>query len=148
MLFLDEPTTGLDPAARRQVWGVVAGLRDQGVAIVLSSHYLEEVEALADRVVVLHRGNVIAEGDTTSLRGAAHPLTTISFRLSDHCQLPAGPWEVGADRHGRITLATSEPIEAIGAITSWALEVGVELDDLEMRKPTLEETYLELTADR
>lgn len=102
---------------------------------------------MADRVVVLHRGCVIAEGDTTSLRGAAHPLTTISFRLDDR-QLPSGPWEMGADRHGQTTLATSEPIEAIRAITSWAREVGVELDDLEMRKPTLQETHLEVTADR
>ena len=147
VLFLDEPTTGLDPAARHRTWDVISRLRERGVAILMTSHYLDEVQHLADRVVVLHLGRVVADGPPEHLRSEVRPMTVISFRLPVRLELPDGPWESGASGLPATTLMTERPTEAIRILASWASGQGLELEDLEMHPPSLEDVYLELTTD-
>lgn len=146
VLMLDEPTTGLDPEARRLIWQLIVRLRIGGAAILLTSHYLEEVQTLADRVIVLHRGRVIASGTPDELRGAAPPDTTISFRVPPALSLPSGPWVEEEALAGRTVLSTAVPMAALERLVSWAVREGIELDDLEVRRPSLEDAYFALTT--
>ena len=132
LVFLDEPTTGFDPAARREAWAVVAGLRDLGVTVVLTTHYLEEAERLADRIVVLRDGRVIAEGTPRTLGARDRAAALITWTDPD-----------GAPRELRSTALAAD----LNALTAAALERGDDLADLEVRRPTLEDVYLELTAE-
>jgi ABC-2 type transport system ATP-binding protein len=130
VLFLDEPTTGFDPGARRAAWDTVRGLRALGKTILLTTHYLDEAEQLADRVAVLNGGVIVREGAPSELTGGASE-TEIRYR-----------------RDGReIVERTAEPTRRLNELTSEALEAGGELEGLEVRRPTLEEVYLELTAE-
>ncbi len=148
ILFLDEPTTGFDPAARRRAWDVIAGLRGLGVTILLTSHYLDEVEHLADRVVVLRAGTVVAEGRPSELRSAASAESTVTFRCFDPAALPAGPWrELASAEPHRRSLVTSRPTEALAVLSRWAIARGIELEELEVRRPSLEDVYLALTGE-
>jgi len=148
LLFLDEPTTGLDPAARRHTWKVIESLRDQGVAIVLTSHYLDEVQRLAERVIVLADGRIVAQGPPASISGATPAAATITFRRIGDAELPAGPWETMHEQHGRVVLETREPVEAARIILSWSADVGIDIRDFEVRQPSLEDEYLRLTSER
>lgn len=148
VLLLDEPTTGLDPAARHQTWRVVEVLRDRGVAILLTSHYLDEVQHLADRVVVLSHGQIVGEGKPGTLMDGTASLSVISFRLADPIVLPAGPWERVESENGTRTLTTREPLEAMRVLANWATSHSLDLEELELHRPSLEEEYLELTGDR
>jgi ABC-2 type transport system ATP-binding protein len=131
LVFLDEPTTGFDPAARREAWAVVAGLRDLGVTVVLTTHYLEEAERLADRIVVLRDGRVIAEGTPRSLGARDRAAALVTWTGADGIPRELRSTTLAADLH---------------ALTAEALERGHDLADLEVRRPTLEDVYLELTA--
>jgi ABC-2 type transport system ATP-binding protein len=129
LLFLDEPTTGFDPAARRAAWEMIRSLRSLGKTILLTTHYLDEAEQLSDRVAVLREGRIVAMGRPAELAGAA-PATEIRYR-----------------RNGEeIVIETREPTRVLHELTSEALAEGFELEDLNVRRPTLEEIYLELTA--
>jgi ABC-2 type transport system ATP-binding protein len=141
LIFLDEPTTGFDPAARRQAWEVIGGLRALGKTIVLTTHYMEEAERLADRIVVMARGAIVADGTPATLGGRDRAASTIGFTLPPGAGAP--PQGTVAD--GRVTLRTERPMAELHALTGWALDRGVELTDLEIRRPTLEDVYLELT---
>jgi ABC-2 type transport system ATP-binding protein len=141
LIFLDEPTTGFDPAARRQAWEVVDGLRALGKTIVLTTHYMEEAERLADRIVVMARGEIVAEGTPATLGGRDRAAAIVTFTLPPGAEAPPQ----GADAHGRVTLRTERPMADLHALTGWALERDLELTDLEIRRPTLEDVYLELT---
>jgi ABC-2 type transport system ATP-binding protein len=141
LIFLDEPTTGFDPAARRQAWEVVDGLRALGKTIVLTTHYMEEAERLADRIVVMARGEIVAQGTPATLGGRDRAAAIVTFTLPPGAEPPPQ----GADAHGRVTLRTERPMADLHALTGWALERGLELTDLEIRRPTLEDVYLELT---
>jgi ABC-2 type transport system ATP-binding protein len=143
LIFLDEPTTGFDPAARRQAWEVVGGLRALGKTIVLTTHYMEEAERLADRIVVMARGGIVADGTPATLGGRDRAATTIRFTLPPGAGAPPAGAEV--DARGRVALRTERPMAALHELTGWALERGLELTDLEVRRPTLEDVYLELT---
>jgi len=128
ILFLDEPTTGFDPAARRAAWDMIRSLRELGKTVLLTTHYLDEAEQLSDRVAVLRAGRIVAIGKPTELTGRK-VATEIRYR-----------------ENGReVVVETYEPTKALHELTAAAVARGVELDDLQVRKPTLEEIYLALT---
>jgi ABC-2 type transport system ATP-binding protein len=148
LLFLDEPTTGFDPSARRQAWGLIAGLRDLGKTVFLTTHYMEEAQRLADRVAIIAAGRIVAEGRPDELGDRESRPATISFRLPTGTtldRLPAG-LEPRASGDGEVTLTTQRPVEALNRLTGWALERSLDLDGLEVSRPSLEDVYIELTA--
>ncbi|MGZ6588153.1 MAG: ABC transporter ATP-binding protein [Solirubrobacteraceae bacterium] len=148
LIFLDEPTTGFDPAARHGAWQLVKSLRGLGRTIILTSHYMDEVQHLADRAIVLAGGRIIAEGTPDSLGGSAALHTQIRFRLSDAAvagELPEQLGRVVTSRDGEIVLQTSEPTRTLLRLCRWAVERDVELHALEVAHPSLEEVYLQLT---
>jgi ABC-2 type transport system ATP-binding protein len=152
LLFLDEPTTGFDPSARHAAWDIVRGLRASGTTVVLTTHYMDEAQALADRVVVLADGRVVANGPPETLAGRDADLTRISFALPAGYligDLPAGPLASASPAgHGLVHLATAAPTQTLYQLTDWALSRGVELARLTVERPSLEEIYLRLTEHR
>ena len=148
LLFLDEPTTGFDPAARRQAWDVVRSLRDLGKTVFLTTHYMEEAQALADRVAILAAGRIVAEGAPDELADRDSRGTTISFRLPQGTGESDLPERVRRDARLdglAVTLRVEDPVPPLHELTGWAAERGVELPGLEVRRPSLEDVYLELT---
>lgn len=142
LLFLDEPTTGFDVAARRTAWDLIRQLRDAGTTIFLTTHNLEEAEALADRVAVIVGGRIVGEGKPSELATLMG-----RYRISFTIDRPGETPPVGRpDADGRWSLATEDPREPLKCLVDWALAAGVELADLEVRRPTLEEIYLALTG--
>ena len=143
LIFLDEPTTGFDPAARRAAWEVVTGLRALGKTILLTTHYMEEAERLADRIVVMARGEVVAAGTPATLGGRDRAAAVVTFTVPRGAgDAPLG-LECDADR--RVSMRSERPMADLHELTAWALDRDVELSDLEIRRPTLEDIYLELT---
>jgi ABC-2 type transport system ATP-binding protein len=145
LLFLDEPTTGFDPAARRGAWELVRSLSGAGTTIVLTTHYMDEAQALADDVAVLAHGRIVATGSPESLGGRATGSTRIRFRLPtgvDHAELPLPATMVD----GHLTLTSDREVEDLHRLTSWSLETGHPLIGLAVERPTLEEVYLELVS--
>jgi ABC-2 type transport system ATP-binding protein len=149
LLFLDEPTTGFDPSARRRSWELIESLRDLGKTILLTTHYMDEAQSLADRVAILHAGRVVAAGTPDSLGGRDEGEALIAFRP------PAGVSvdDLPADLPGRpvpgedrVQLRTTEPTRALHVLTAWALARGEELDALTVTRPSLEDVYLQLTS--
>jgi ABC-2 type transport system ATP-binding protein len=129
LVFLDEPTTGFDPAARRAAWDMVRSLRSLGKTILLTTHYLDEAEQLADRVAVLLDGRIVREGTPAQLTGGTNE-TEVRYR-----------------QNGReFVLRTTEPTRLLHELTTRALADGVELEGLEVRRPTLEDVYLMITS--
>jgi ABC-2 type transport system ATP-binding protein len=149
LLFLDEPTTGLDPAARRQAWTTVERLTAAGTTVLLTTHYLEEAQRLADRVVVLAGGRLVADArpDELRTRGA---LTRIRWPLPPGVPaagLPA-PLAAGLDPdRGELVVETAEVTAALDALVGWAARHGIELAGLEVGPPSLEDAYLSLTEE-
>jgi ABC-2 type transport system ATP-binding protein len=129
LLFLDEPTTGFDPSARRQAWETIARLRDLGKTVFLTTHYMDEAQRLADRVAVIAAGEVVARGTPEDLGDRESRPARISYR-----------------ENGRqVELETDDPVRALNELTGRALAEGAELEGLEVRRPSLEDVYLELT---
>ena len=148
LLFLDEPTTGFDPSARRSAWRMVEGLKALGRTIVLTTHYMEEAERLADRIVVLADGRVVADAAPGMLGGRDHAAATIRFTLPSGQAtrpLPLGVQPADVARDGTVTVCTERPLQAVHELAEWALPQGLELRDLEVRRPVLEDVYLALT---
>jgi ABC-2 type transport system ATP-binding protein len=144
LLFLDEPTTGFDPSARRQAWGLVERLGQLGKTVLLTTHYMDEAQVLADRVVVIAGGVVVAEGSPETIGGREQAATVISFTLPAGV---AGP-PLGAAADGRRwELASPDPTRDLHQLTSWALERGVALDGLRVARPSLEDVYLRLVGE-
>jgi ABC-2 type transport system ATP-binding protein len=148
VLFLDEPTTGFDPSARHQAWSVITRLRGLGKTILLTTHYMEEAEALADRVVVVVAGRVVAEGTPDTLGGRDQAPATIRFRLPAGIRIEELPELCGrrlrADRD-HIELANADQAD-LGALLDWARVSRLELTGLTVARPSLEDVYLELTG--
>jgi ABC-2 type transport system ATP-binding protein len=130
LVFLDEPTTGFDPAARRQAWETIRDLRSLGKSILLTTHYMEEAQRLADRVAILRAGEIVGTGSPQEL-------------LSGHA-----PVEIRYRRNGSdVVVATEEPTRVLHELTSQAIADGVELEGLEVHRRSLEDVYLELTRE-
>jgi ABC-2 type transport system ATP-binding protein len=149
LLFLDEPTTGFDPSARRQAWGVIAGLHELGKTVFLTTHYMDEAQRLADRVAIIAAGKIVAEGTPSDLGDREARPAEISFELPDWLEvsdLPAGIASAATVANGSVSLSSDRPVELLHDLTGWALERSLVLEGLEVRRPSLEDIYLELTA--
>ncbi len=149
LLFLDEPTTGFDPAARRGAWGMIANLRQLGKTVFLTTHYMEEAQTLADRVAIIKGGEIVACGRPSELGGEGRRRTSIRFRLpagQGARDLPAPLVTKATEREGRLELSTEAPVADLAVLCGWALERTVGLEELEVVRPTLEDVYLELTG--
>ena len=130
LVFLDEPTTGFDPSARRTAWELVRSLRELGKTILLTTHYLDEAQQLADRVAVIREGRLVRIGTPNELIGAVRDV------------------EIRSREHGReVVVTTGEPTKTLAELTARAVAEGRELDGLEVRRPTLEDVYLDLMGD-
>ena len=150
LVFLDEPTTGFDPSARHAAWEVIAGLRDLGKTIFLTTHYMEEAETLADQIVIIAAGRAVASGTPATIGGRATDATTVTFSLPDgltSADLPALPAPVTEGRGRTVEIVHHEPVPVLHALTTWALEHGYPLTDITAHRPTLEEIYLRLTEE-
>jgi ABC-2 type transport system ATP-binding protein len=130
LVFLDEPTTGFDPAARRAAWDMIRSLRSLGKTILLTTHYLDEAEQLADRLAVLRAGVIIREGTPAELTGGSTE-TEVRYRKNGH----------------DVVVHTTDPTRLLHKLTAEALAEGRELEGLSVRRPTLEDVYLALTAE-
>ena len=149
LLFLDEPTTGFDPSARRRSWELIESLRELGKTILLTTHYMDEAQNLADRVAIIVAGRIVAAGTPDSLGGRDEGEAVISFRLPAGMTLTDLPADLPgrpAPREDRVELRTTEPTGALNVLTSWALARGEELDALTVTRPSLEDVYLQLTG--
>ena len=146
LLFLDEPTTGFDPSARRGAWEMVKDLQALGKTVLLTTHYMDEAEHLADRVAIIVRGRIVAEGAPGEL---AHrdARTTIRFRIGTGSDRPPGDLAAEPDGDGgRYAIATDAPTLSLHRLTSWAVDRGIELEDLAVSRPSLEDLFIELAG--
>jgi ABC-2 type transport system ATP-binding protein len=130
LLFLDEPTTGFDPSARRQAWEAIAGLRDLGKTVFLTTHYMDEAQRLADRVTIIARGEIVARGTPDDLGDRESLPTRIAYRLDGE----------------QIETETRTPVADLHELTGRAVAQGLDLQNLEVTRPNLEDVYLSLTA--
>ena len=150
LIFLDEPTTGFDPSARRAAWEVVAGLRQLGKTVFLTTHYMDEAEYLADRIAVLSAGRVVARGTPQTLGGRDRMATAISFTLPHGIAARALPEGLrplaGPGPDGSTILHSESPLVHLQMLGNWAIGCGFDLPDLDVHRPTLEEVYLSLTG--
>ena len=144
LLFLDEPTTGFDPSARRQAWAVIASLRELGKTVFLTTHYMDEAQYLADRVAIIRDGRIVAEGTPNELGGRAEAASRIAFAKPSGSSLPDLAGKVSAE-NGYVEIVTSEPTRVLHELTAWALAQGLELTGLSVAQPSLEDVYLEIT---
>ena len=145
LVFLDEPTTGFDPAARRNAWDLVKSLCRLGKTIFLTTHYMEEAQYLADRVAVIAAGRLVAEGPPGSIAGRDTDSARIRFTLPDGLALSALPLGVRLEG-GQVLIEAPDPTRALHTLTGWALEGGVELRDLTVSRRSLEDVYLDLVG--
>ena len=147
LLFLDEPTTGFDPAARRQAWETFRGLRGLGTTILLTTHYLDEAQALADRVAIIAGGRIVATGTPDTLGARGDGASVIRFALPDGTEAPPLPGLARSADGLAFELGTADPTRSLHALTGWAVERGIALDRLEVTRPSLEDAYLALTSE-
>jgi ABC-2 type transport system ATP-binding protein len=145
LLFLDEPTTGFDPNARRNAWEIVKHLTTLGKTVFLTTHFMDEAQYLADRVAIIAKGRIVVEGPPDTLAGRDAMQARIRFRL------PAGAPEPPSLRQerrddGSLEIRADDPTAALHALTGWALEHGVGFETLEVTRPSLEDVYIQLTG--
>jgi ABC-2 type transport system ATP-binding protein len=145
LLFLDEPTTGFDPSARRGAWELVRSLATEGTTILLTTHYMDEAQHLADRVAVIARGRIVAEGTPDTIGGRADAAVRIRFVVPggispDRLPVPA------VVANGHVEVRTEDEVRVLHELTGWALDNRVRLEQLTVERPSLEDVYLELTG--
>ncbi|MEE9416544.1 MAG: ABC transporter ATP-binding protein [Acidimicrobiales bacterium] len=144
LIFLDEPTTGFDPSARREAWEMIANLRSLGCTVLLTTHYMDEAQYLADRIAVINAGKIVAEGTASELADQVAVTPRITWKADDSVQVPEG---FGAFREiESMIIETNDIVEVVHALTGWAKEQAVDLVDLDIVRPTLEDTFLQLTG--
>jgi ABC-2 type transport system ATP-binding protein len=151
LLFLDEPTTGFDPSARRRAWALIDGLRSLQKTILLTTHYMEEAQRLADRVAVITAGHIVAEGSPSTLAGRELGTAVVAFLRPEGISLDELPIPAGASVHqadGRVAFRTATPTRDLKPLVLWASADDRELDGLTVTRPSLEDVYLELTDAR
>lgn len=147
LVFLDEPTTGFDPSARRESWEMIDALRELGSTVLLTTHYMDEAEHLADRIVVIANGKVVARGTADELAAQVNATTQITW--SPAYDGPEPPDSLGWRRtQTGAVIETNDVVPTLSTLTGWALEAGVDLADLNVARPTLEDVYLTLTGDQ
>jgi ABC-2 type transport system ATP-binding protein len=147
LIFLDEPTTGFDPSARRQAWSIVENLASLGKTILLTTHYMDEAQFLANRIAVIAAGRIVAEGTPQTLGGRQDAEATVHFKLPagiSTTDLPVAPTSA---RDGVISITHPSPTRLLHELTGWAIGEGVELEGLSVDRPTLEDIYLQLVGD-
>jgi len=145
LVFLDEPTTGFDPSARRGAWEVVSSLRGMGKTVLLTTHYMDEAQHLADRVAVMAGGSLVAVGPPDQLGGRDTGIATVRFLLPPGVTVAELPVAARPEGDG-LVFETDEPTQILHRLTGWAVERGIELTGLTVSRPSLEDVYLELTA--
>jgi ABC-2 type transport system ATP-binding protein len=143
LLFLDEPTTGFDPSARHEAWHVVKNLAQLGKTVLLTTHYMDEAQYLADRVAVIAAGRIVAEGPPSTLGDRDKAAVRVRYRLPAGVAPPAPFGQPAAD--GSTEFEPDDLTAALHQLTGWAIECGLPLDGLEVIRPTLEDMYLRLT---
>jgi ABC-2 type transport system ATP-binding protein len=146
LLFLDEPTTGFDPSARHEAWQIVKDLASLGKTILLTTHYMDEAQHLADRVAVIARGRIVAEGTPATLGGRNAARARVRYQLPAPVAPPA-PFAGSGPAGGTFEFVPDDLTRALHELTGWAVDAGVQLAGLEIVRPSLEDVYLELTAD-
>jgi ABC-2 type transport system ATP-binding protein len=146
LLFLDEPTTGFDPAARRHAWQMIRNLRDLGKTVLLTTHYLDEAEELSDRVAIIADGVIVAQGSPGDLI-ASDPASTIRFRLASGAEPPPEIASMAKAVEGAFTIRTEAPTKTLYEVLRWANEAGLELDELSLSRASLEDVYLRLVGE-
>jgi ABC-2 type transport system ATP-binding protein len=144
LLFLDEPTTGFDPSARRGAWDLVSDLRGLGTTILLTTHYMEEAQALADHIVVIGAGRVVGQGTPDDLGGRDVAALQIRFRLPAGVDPASLPVDVTLDQHGYCEITTTDDARVLHTLTGWSLDHDIPLEGLVASRPSLEDTYLAL----
>jgi ABC-2 type transport system ATP-binding protein len=147
LLFLDEPTTGFDPSARRDAWGLVRELSEAGTTILLTTHYMEEAQHLADRVAVIAGGRIVATGTPETLGGRETATARIAFRLPEAIAATSLPFPVTHVEGDQVEIRTEDDIAVLHRLTNWSLTRKVPLTGLTVQRPTLEDVYLALVAD-
>jgi ABC-2 type transport system ATP-binding protein len=149
LVFLDEPTTGFDPSARRSAWEMIDGLRRLGKTIFLTTHYLEEAETLADRIAVIRTGTIVAQGTPNTLGGRDRAAYQITFTLPEGVSMHDLPTaDASARRIGdseKVLIESAEVMATLHALSGWAMDGGHEISDLQVHRPALEDVYLGLT---
>jgi len=150
LVFLDEPTTGFDPSARRAAWDMVSGLRDLGVTVFLTTHYMDEAEHLADRVAVIAEGRILTEGTPATIAGRDRAPVEIRFSAPSASalgRLPEVVVKAVVEESGEhVFLRAESPLIVLAPLVAWAQAEGLDLADLDVRRPSLEDVYLALTA--
>ncbi len=145
MLFLDEPTTGFDPSARHEAWEVVKSLADLGKTVLLTTHYMDEAQYLADRVAVIADGRLVAEGTPATLAGRESAGATVSYRLPAGTTPPPGLGE-RSPGDDRLVFTPDDLTHAMYELTRWAIDNEIALESLQIQRPSLEDIYLQLTG--
>lgn len=145
LLFLDEPTTGFDPSARREAWDAVKNLASLGKTVLLTTHYMDEAQYLADRVAVMAGGRMVAEGPPSTLGSRDLATVRVRFRPPAGALLPVG-FSGGAGPDGFVEVAVEDAVSDLYRLLHWAVEEGVPLEGLEVKRPSLEDVYLSLTG--
>ena len=146
LFFLDEPTTGFDPSARHEAWQVVKNLAALGKTVLLTTHYMDEAQHLADRVAVIAAGRIVANGTPATLAGRDTARATVRYRLPDAVSPPID-FDGPRSTDGFVEFSPEDLTRALHQLTGWAIEHGVTLDELRIIRPSLEDVYLQLTGE-
>jgi len=147
LVFMDEPTTGFDPSARRQAWSIVENLAALGKTILLTTHYMDEAQHLADRIAVIAKGIIVAEGTPETLGDRQKAEAIVRFHLPDGVSTSDLPIAPTAVENSLVSISHESPTLLLNRLTSWALERKIELEGLSVERPSLEDVYLQLVGD-